>query len=92
MEGQRYIPCPSNNEGCKYAPACHESEHHIYVRREADTKLKRAFGNLACNKVQVCRNIHDVLDTFPPPDYPEAPQMVQAWERAREREWKDERN
>lgn len=78
---ERFIPCPSNAEGCKYEDTpqgCHTSEHHIYPRRTADTPLKRRFGNLACNKVISCRAIHDVLDTFPPPEYPEPREMRDA--------------
>lgn len=72
---QRYIPCPRNAEACKYAPDCELSQHHLYPRRTADTSLKRRFGNLIVNKVLSCRNIHDILDTFPPPEYPEDEDM-----------------
>lgn len=75
---RRVIPCPSNNEACKYAPDCHLSEHHLYPKRTADTPLKRRFGNLAMNKVISCRNIHDLLDTFPEPQYPAAKEMRDA--------------
>lgn len=73
MERPRTIPCPVNTEDCKYRytpDGCHLSEHHVYPKRLADTRLKRDFGNLAINKIVVCRNIHDLLDTFPPPQYP----------------------
>lgn len=91
MERARFIPCPSNKEareGCKYAPNCFVSEHHIYPKRTASSKLERAFGNLAINKIETCRNIHDTLDTFPPPEYPEPEAMKQAIERERGREWR----
>lgn len=71
---ERLIPCPDNSEistTCKYWPECHVSEHHIYPRRTMDTPLKKRFGNLAIHKVIVCRMIHDLLDTFPPPAYPD---------------------
>ena len=74
----RYIPCPGNNEECRYKDTpvgCHESIHHIFPRRNAETRLQRDFGGLACNKVKVCRNIHDLLDTFPPPEYPSPEEM-----------------
>lgn len=75
MQRERLIPCPSDNEECKYYPDCHLSEHHIYPRRTADTPLKKKFGNMAINKVVCCRNIHDLLDTFPPPSYPSTERM-----------------
>ena len=81
MPRSREIPCPSNREGCKYAPNCHVSEHHIYPRRTAETRLQRDFGNLAINKIVACRNIHDLLDTLPPPEYPESDEMKRAIER-----------
>lgn len=88
--GERFIPCPSNEEarkGCKYAPDCHLSEHHLYPKRTGETKLKRAFGNLAVNKVTSCRMIHDVLDTFPPPEYPEPAKMKEIYEEQSGKAW-----
>lgn len=75
---ERYIPCPSNNEGCRYKSTprgCFEDSHHLYPQRTADTGLKRKFGDLAINRVFGCRNIHDLLDTFPPPEYPDKDEM-----------------
>ena len=74
-KAEMHIPCPINNEGCKYSPNCLTSEHHIFPRRTADTGLKKRFGNLAINKIVTCRNIHDLLDTFPPPEYPDKDEM-----------------
>jgi hypothetical protein len=79
--GERTIPCPNNNDGCKYAPNCHLSEHHIYPRRTAENPLMRRFGNLAINKIVSCRMIHDLLDTFPPPKYPSEAEMQKTIER-----------
>lgn len=84
MEKPRQIPCPQNAESCKYAPACHLSEHHIYTRRNADSRLKREFGNLAINKIIACRMIHDLLDTLPPPEFPEPSEMRRAIERGQD--------
>lgn len=79
MRGERYIPCPANNEGCKYAPRCFEDSHHVYPERTADTRLKRIFGNLSINKIVSCRRIHeDVLDNIPEPDYPPVREMKDA--------------
>lgn len=75
MERPRTIPCPSNQEGCKYYPNCHTSIHHEFPRRDADTPLKIKFGNLAINKIVACRNIHDLLDTLPAPTYPDVDKM-----------------
>lgn len=79
--GKREIPCPSNNEGCKYAPNCFLSEHHLYPQRNAENRLQRAFGNLAVNRVVSCRRIHDILDTFPAPDYPSEETMLNVYEQ-----------
>jgi len=81
----REIPCPSNRGGCKYQPNCHLSEHHPFARRTADTEIKRAFGNLAVNKMIVCRHIHDILDTFPPMEYPPEDKMIQTIREERSR-------
>ena len=86
---ERRIPCPSNAKDCKYAPSCHTSEHHVYPRRTADTKLERAFGNLGINKIISCRMIHDILDTFPPPAYPEEDVMRDTFETERGRPFRD---
>ena len=81
MERARLIPCPDNDVDCKYRDTpegCHLSEHHIFPRRTANSATKRRFGNLAINKVVSCRMIHDILDTFPPPEYPEVGEMKAA--------------
>jgi hypothetical protein len=91
MAGERFIPCPANQTDCKYRntpDGCHVGEHHLFPRRTAETRLQRLFGNLACNKVIVCRNIHDTLDTFPPPAYPDEATMIARWEAVRHKEWK----
>lgn len=91
VDKERFIPCPNNEEArssCKYAPNCFHSEHHIYPRRTADTRLKRAFGNLSINKVVSCRMIHDILDTFPPPEYPSTDHMKDAYELQMRRPFK----
>lgn len=66
MKRAREIPCPSNNEECKYAPNCHLSRHHIYKRRLGTTALARRFINDPRNVPNVCRDIHDKLDDWPP--------------------------
>jgi hypothetical protein len=89
MRRMREIPCPSNNEGCKYAPGCFLSEHHIWPKRTAENRLQRAFGNLAINKVMACRNIHDALDDFPEPPYPDETTMRTVFAEERGREFQD---
>lgn len=85
MEKQRLIPCPVNNDLCPYKDTgCFESDHHIWPKRTAQTRLQRMFGNLYDNKARVCRNIHDTLDTFPAPEYPNPTIMRGAIQRERE--------
>lgn len=40
-----------------------------------DTPLKKKFGNLALYRVIACRNIHDLLDQMPEPEYPSESEM-----------------
>lgn len=78
QEPKRIIPCPENNDDCKYKntpDGCMDSIHHIFPRRTADTPLKRRFGQLGMNKVISCRNIHDLLDRMPEPRYPNEAEM-----------------
>lgn len=83
------IPCPSNAEGCKYAPNCGLSEHHKYPRRlvkelaasgasEEEERIARRFINLPFNKVVVCRAIHDYLDTVAHDSLPTNERMQRA--------------
>lgn len=75
---KRIIPCPENNDDCKYRntpDGCIDSIHHLWPRRTADTPLKRRFGDLAINKIVACRNIHDLLDMMPEPRYPSETEM-----------------
>lgn len=69
------IPCPSDTGGCKYAPNCHLSIHHEYPRRTVETRLQRKFSEDPRNKVRSCRLIHDLLDTLPPPPFPDEKTM-----------------
>lgn len=89
MERAQVIPCPSNNEGCKYAPDCTLSIHHKYPRRlvkelaasgasEEDVRLARRFINLPFNKVVTCRAIHDYLDTVAHDSLPSQERMERA--------------
>jgi hypothetical protein len=75
MEGMRVIPCPDNADGCKYAPNCHTSVHHIYPRRTVESRLERDYSEDPRNKIRACRFIHDLLDTFPEPEFPPPEQM-----------------
>lgn len=84
----RLIPCPANGqEDCKYfytPDGCHISLHHEYPRRTADTAMKRRLGNLAIYKVLACRNIHDLLDRMPEPEYPSEAEMDKIINRERD--------
>lgn len=79
MSEVRSLPCPSvGQEACKYfytPDGCHVSLHHEFPRRTMDTAMKRRFGNLAINQVLSCRNIHDLLDRMPDPQYPPEEEM-----------------
>ena len=91
MEGMRKIPCPENNEGCKYAPDCiSNSVHHVYPRRlvralekdpsvsEDEARIAKRFINLPINKVVSCRMIHDYLDTVSHTELPSTERMERA--------------
>lgn len=76
MSHPREVGCPANRqEDCRYAPDCHLSEHHLFPRRTWDTPLKKKFGALPVNRMIVCRNIHDMLDQMPEPNYPNETEM-----------------
>jgi hypothetical protein len=69
------IPCPSNNETCRYQPNCQTTKHHIYPKRLGKTALEAAFVSDSRNHVRVCRLIHDTLDELPPFTLPEEDYM-----------------
>lgn len=73
--GIREIPCPSNNEGCKYFPNCHTSIHHVHPRRTVENQTQKRYSEDPRNKIRACRNIHDLLDTLPPPPFPDQKTM-----------------
>jgi hypothetical protein len=70
------IPCPSNNETCKYQPNCHLTKHHIYPKRLGQTALEKAFIADPRNHVRACRLIHDTLDQLPPYTLPDEEYMA----------------
>jgi hypothetical protein len=78
----REILCPPNNEGCKYYPNCHLSQHHemhrSYVKsmiaeHEGDEEYARLAKRVMNDPrllVMSCRMIHDLLDMQPTKELP----------------------
>lgn len=90
------IPCPTNNDTCKYQPECHTSKHHLYPQiigkvAAADAladqdpeyahTIKR-FVNHPLNLVVSCRMIHDYLDSVTPDILPDREYMETFLEEA----------
>lgn len=87
----QYIPCPKNNEACKYYPECNPNTiHHKIPRRllkqltasiaigEAEPGLypiAKKYINNRKNQIRCCRLIHDLLDTMTPDELPDRETM-----------------
>lgn len=82
---ERLIPCPKDNEECRYYPACFRDIHHTYPQRLGRVAMKgrpleerrtiKAFINHPAHLVETCRNIHDLLDVLPAPALPSLERM-----------------
>lgn len=50
---------------------CLMTTHHIYPRRFWENRIDRKFGELACNKVRLCRELHTQFELdYNPPEEP----------------------
>ena len=87
MERIREIPCPENNEECKYYPNCHLSKHHEihrdYVKRQIEERPGDAEYARTAHRymndprfiIISCRMIHDLLDKLPTKELPTLGEM-----------------
>lgn len=56
---------------CADCGQCHPDRHHLFwPKREYRQPIERAFRELPCNTVRMCRKQHTELHLEPPPQKP----------------------
>lgn len=73
-------PCNENRESCPYQySGCFEDTHHLmWPKRDYKTPVERRYRELPENKVQLCRDLHDLEHYQEPPEKPSREEMLGA--------------
>lgn len=71
------FPCSPNPE-CPVRGCPKVDTHHLkWPSTEYQSALEHTYRNLDENKVEMCRRLHDIEHTLPPPDKPSQAEMFE---------------
>lgn len=76
--------CPHPSPDCPFDTPFADDHHQIWPACEYTTPLEKRYRGLEINIVRgVCRCLHNLAHTFPPPEKPSVDEMRLAVEQAR---------